>query len=323
MNMISKASVLSQLDSISVLVVGDLMLDRYWYGDVRRVSPEAPVPVVEMKREVDGLGGSGNVAANLASLGIKAEVIGVIGDDITGQILRDKLAEIGVLYNFRRWGNKGRTTLKTRVLAQGQQICRIDWESQNKLGLIDSDLDLDYLESRVRLHDAVIVSDYAKGCVSQRVIDRILKASSQSKIFLAFDPKPGRMLDFSGFDLITPNRNEALQLVAGMNQSSNNEDLDLVSDIIMRRWKLRNLVITLGEDGIYLKSGSGEKVLLPTVAKEVFDVSGAGDTVIAVLTALMASGVDAPTAVQLANRAAGIVVGKVGTATVSRSELFD
>ena len=302
------------LDKTSVLVVGDIMLDQYICGNVNRISPEAPVPIVDINCEFQTLGGAANVAANLASLGVKCELLGIVGADRAGDELRMELKKQGIKFE---WFIRSSTITKTRIVAHKQQICRIDKEQSPFSYSIDETSLIEVLKQTAKKYDAVIISDYAKGVVSQCVIDALRTVESQKNLFLALDPKPKHQLDIRGLDLLTPNRNEALQLSGLIEGGCSNEE---IAQKIIEDSYPANLVITLGENGMLLAQ-SNDIVTYPTMAKQISDVSGAGDTSVAVLTVAIAGGLPAKQAVQLANMAAGIVVGKFGTATATRDEL--
>jgi D-beta-D-heptose 7-phosphate kinase/D-beta-D-heptose 1-phosphate adenosyltransferase len=299
-------------------VVGDVMLDRYLWGGVRRISPEAPVPVVEVQRESATAGGAANVALNLASLGVRTEVFGLVGDDASGREVAGLLGRHGVALDERLVRSGLNTITKSRIMAQRQQVCRLDWEARPDRYALTA-VELDLLAQRAAAYDAVILSDYAKGVISQPVINRLRELAQQKPLFLAMDPKPKRSLDVSGMHLLTPNRGEALEL-SGLSQEAA-ASLDDLCSAIQRRYDPEHLVVTLSEEGILLWSRTGARRRFPTVAREVADVSGAGDTVVATLTAALAGGVAPADAVHLANVAAGLVVAKLGTATVTRAEL--
>jgi D-beta-D-heptose 7-phosphate kinase/D-beta-D-heptose 1-phosphate adenosyltransferase len=311
---------LSFLDQVSVLVVGDVMLDRYLWGGVRRISPEAPVPVVEVQRESATAGGAANVALNLAALGVRAEVFGLLGDDASGREVAGLLGQHGVTLDDRLVRPGLHTITKSRVMAQRQQVCRLDWEARpDRYALTATELDL--LAERAAAHHAVILSDYAKGVIAQPVVDRLREVARRQGLFLAMDPKPKRALDVSGMHLLTPNRGEAIELSGLSADAAGAASLDELCEAIQHRYNPEHLVVTLSEEGILLWSRTGARRRFPTVAREVADVSGAGDTVVATLTAALAAGVVPADAVHLANVAAGLVVAKLGTATVTRAEL--
>lgn len=308
-------------DRVSVLIVGDVMLDRYLWGEIKRISPEAPVPVVEIERETHTLGGAANVANNLSALGVRCELFGVVGDDPHGAELQAMLAGRNLAFDPRLVRPGAGTITKTRIIAQRQQLCRLDKESSpDAYSLADGGL-LDLLASKAALHDAVIISDYAKGVVCQRTIDTLRQVRAQRRNFLALDPKPQHTLSIGGFDLITPNFPEALQL-AGLSAGSRLQHKpDEVAASILEKYQPAHLVITMGDKGMLLLSKNSPVRHFPSVVRQVADVTGAGDTVFSTLATAMAAGVSPEMAVHVANTAAGVVVGKFGTATVTRDEL--
>jgi D-beta-D-heptose 7-phosphate kinase/D-beta-D-heptose 1-phosphate adenosyltransferase len=303
-----------------IIVIGDLMLDQYLIGEAKRISPEAPVPVVNIMRQVSTAGGAANVANNLAALGVKVQLVGVIGDDDNGKEMIGYLNGVGIDTSgvIARPGLK--TITKSRVVASNQQICRIDWDGDSSQLCIRRD-ELNDKVAAIQNSDAVIISDYAKGVVNQLLIDEIKTVARNFGVFVAVDPKPKRALDISGINLMTPNRSEALELCGKKNQVSQAVDISEIADIIHNRFKPQYLVITLSEDGILYSPGVGKAEVFPTVACEVADVSGAGDTVVAILTAAIVSGIAPCDAVKIANIGAGIVVSKRGTATASIQEI--
>lgn len=315
---------LAALPSLRILVIGDLMLDHYIWGEVQRISPEAPVPVVHAVRDSHTAGGAANVALNLSSLGAAASLVGTLGDDEAATRLLSllKSSRVETANCFRR--PEIPTIVKTRVIARTQQVCRIDREGARQAYAADALPDFDIrLDAAVRSADAVILSDYAKGVITQSLTDRVLDLAHRRGKLVAVDPKPARKLDFSRADLTTPNRHEALEL-AGLPEPGPGEEypLEEVCLRIHQRFAPGLLVVTLGADGMAIcRHGKVEEVL-PTRAREVFDVSGAGDTVIATLTAALAAGASPVDATRLANLAAGIVVSKIGTATVTPEELL-
>ena len=299
------------------------MLDHYIWGDVSRISPEAPVPVVHVQRDTYTAGGAANVAHNLAALGVNTELIGIVGKDEAGQRLRDLLTQNNIHSERCVTSSAAPTIVKTRVMARMQQVCRIDREGarahygrEAEEGLLAK-----VAEALVGVH-AIILSDYAKGAINQTVLDGILAAAKQQNILVAVDPKPARQLDLRGVGLLTPNRHEALEL-AGLPEPVKGEDYPLagVCGRIHEKFHPALLVVTLGADGMALSRAGRVEQVIPTAAREVYDVSGAGDTVIATLTAALAAGADAAEAVHLANHAAGVVVSKIGTAVVTPDEL--
>lgn len=314
------ASILTAIRGLDILVIGDLMLDHYIWGDVHRISPEAPVPVVHAARESHTAGGAANVALNLASLGIPVRLAGALGRDAAGEKLLALLGGAGIDTTLCLSQPQRPTIVKTRVIARTQQLCRIDHEAASSAYSLECSAGL--LDA-IGQSDAVIISDYAKGVISQPLLDTLLVHAGRHGKILALDPKPSRKLAFRGASLITPNRHEALEL-AGLPEPGPGEPypLDQVCRGIQERHSPELLIITLGADGMAICRGGKVEQTLPTRAREVFDVSGAGDTVIATLTAALAAGAAAPDAAKLANLAAGVVVSRIGTATVTPEDLL-
>jgi D-beta-D-heptose 7-phosphate kinase/D-beta-D-heptose 1-phosphate adenosyltransferase len=311
-----------------ILVLGDVMLDHFLWGKVARISPEAPVPVVEFERESFVPGGAGNVARNLADLNVATELLGVIGRDDTANHLRrvlkhDRIGYLGLLADERR-----QTSVKTRIVAHRQQIVRVDRESRADLNDLMTRRLLRALESALVGCDAVVVGDYAKGVVTQVVLDGIKRLCHERGIWLSVDPKPAHHLNLEGASLLTPNRKEAFEL-AGKTEQARGESpphdavLLSVAEHLLEKLHPALLLITLGDQGLLLCQRGHPPFYVPTVAREVFDVSGAGDTTIASFTLAITAGASPVEAAIFANHAAGVVVGKVGTATVRPEELIE
>ncbi|MEY4083660.1 MAG: hypothetical protein RL483_1029 [Pseudomonadota bacterium] len=299
---------------VRVLVVGDLMLDRYWWGEVDRISPEAPVPIVRVGQAEDRLGGAANVARNIASLGAKALLMGVIGSDQVGRELRALLVQEGIEDRLLE-DPQIQTTLKLRVLGRQQQLIRLDFEAQPTHEVLKNK----QAEFRRALDavDLVIMSDYGKGGLTH-IKDLIALAREMGKPILV-DPKGDDYDRYSGATLLTPNRSEFFQ-VAGRAQDE--ADFEHRAQALRAKLQLAHLLVTRSEEGMTLFSATAPVFHVPAQAREVFDVSGAGDTVIATLAVALGAGYDMESAVRLANRAGGIVVGKLGTATLTIDELF-
>jgi len=318
------ASILTKIADLRFLVIGDLMLDHYIWGEVQRISPEAPVPVVFAARESETAGGAANVALNLASLGALACLAGSLGEDGEGGRLLALLDSASIDTKLCKRSATRPTIIKTRVIARTQQLCRIDREGPRASYALDGEPSiLEQLEPAISLCDALIISDYAKGVITQPLVDTILSLAKRHGKIIAVDPKPSRKLAFHGVDLITPNRYEALEL-AGIPEPAPGEryPLEEAARRINQSLAPRHLIITLGAEGMAICSGGIVQTILPTRAREVYDVSGAGDTVIATLTAALAAGADPVAAAEFANLAAGIVVSKITTATPTPSELL-
>ncbi|HVY69614.1 MAG TPA: D-glycero-beta-D-manno-heptose-7-phosphate kinase [Verrucomicrobiae bacterium] len=310
-----------------LLVLGDVMLDQFIWGRVSRISPEAPVPVVEVQRESFMPGGAANVARNLTSLGAAAEMLTVVGRDQAAPQLRALLEEQKVGCAGMLAVSTRTTTRKVRVIAHLQQIARVDRESRTELdGALARRL-LVALEAGLPKADAVIIGDYGKGIVTQALLDQVKRLCRERGVWLSFDPKPVRHLDLGGLSLITPNRKEAFEL-AGISDESRatnplkDQPLLQVAAKLLASLKPALLLITLGDQGMLLCQRGKSPVHIPTVAQEVFDVSGAGDTVIGSFTLAIAAGASPLEAAIFSNHAAGVVVGKLGTATVSPAELL-
>lgn len=303
-----------------VIVLGDLMLDEFIWGRVRRISPEAPVPVVEIERQTLALGGAGNVASNLVSLGARPVPIGVVGDDDAAVRLKLAFARSGLATESLVVDATRPTTLKTRIVAHNQQIVRADRESRSA---IDSDTEIRVVqafERELETADAVVVSDYNKGLLTPAVLERVLKAARARNRLVCLDPK---LRDFSRYQpvtVITPNHQEAVS-AAGLDDDGEDSVIQ-AGRRILELLDSQAVLVTRGEEGMSLFTDDGEVTHIPTVAREVFDVTGAGDTVIATLALGLAAGASAIEAAILANHAAGVVVGKVGTATVTPEELL-
>jgi len=310
---------LRRLRRLRILVVGDVMLDHYIWGDATRISPEAPVPVIDIARDSWTAGGAANVALNLASLGAQCTVVGHFGADESGRRLEDLLRERGI--ESVSTPGEAPTIVKTRVLVRQQQLCRLDREAapaayEVPLGPLTA-----LIGPALAACDAVILSDYAKGILNNTVLRELTRLARAKGKLIALDPKPRRGLAFDGLDLITPNKREALQL-AGLEPSPHAPfPAAEVCARLHERHATRHLVVTLGEEGMLLSTGGKIRKVIPTAAREVFDVSGAGDTALAGLVLALAAGSSLEKAAQFANAAAGVVVGKLGTATVTPAEL--
>jgi rfaE bifunctional protein kinase chain/domain len=297
-----------------VLVVGDVMLDRYWFGDVSRISPEAPVPIVHVTKTEERPGGAANVARNIASLGGQATLLSVVGDDEPGRTLATLLAQDRVATHFHKDASLP-TTVKLRVIGRQQQLMRIDFETPPSREVLEDKLD-DF-ESMVDAHDVVILSDYGKGGLTH--VTKMIDAAKRHGKRILIDPKGDDYSKYRGATLLTPNRSEFREV---MGKWRDDADLAQRAEKLRDDLSLEALLVTRSEEGMSLFTAT-EVLHEPTQAREVFDVSGAGDTVIATIGLMMAAGADVSTAVRIANRAAGVVVGKLGTATLSRAELTE
>ena len=307
------------LSDTKVIVVGDILMDEYVWGDVSRISPEAPVPVVEVKQETKMLGGAANVANNIASLGGTPILCGVIGDDQTGREIVDTMMQKGLGTDgiIREPGRP--TSIKTRVVAHNQQVVRFDREERKRLNNESIKQILDFIQQMEGSYEAVIVTDYGKGVVSAELMEGLRELLSDSKTLIAVDPKTGNFEFYQGVDVITPNHHEAA--VFCRMEIVDEQSLVQAGRHMLKELNCGSVLITQGKDGMTLFERNGEISHIPTVARKVFDVTGAGDTVISALCLGLASGMDLRSAAMIANFAAGIVVGEVGTSTVGVEDL--
>jgi rfaE bifunctional protein kinase chain/domain len=316
------AELIQAMRARKVVVLGDVMLDEFVWGDVTRISPEAPVPVVDIRRESVHLGGAANVLANLVALGARACVIGVIGNDAAGTRLRASLKESSPWQNDDYLlVDEGRpSTTKTRIIAHNQLVVRADREQRTPVnGPIEARI-IEMLKEAINDADAFVVSDYDKGVVTPRILGEVLPLA-HARIPVLIDPKLRNFLHYQPSSLITPNHYEALRM--SDLEVDSDEGLHQAARVIREKVKCDAVLITRGDRGIMLLEGDNAPVFVGTAAREVYDVTGAGDTVIATLAAALSAGATMLEAANLANHAAGIVVGKLGTATVSGDELLE
>jgi len=311
---------LQKISRLRILVIGDVMLDHYIWGDATRISPEAPVPVVDIARDSFTAGGAANVALNIASLGAKCTVAGFFAKDEAGAKLSKILGEKKI--STIATPGTGATIVKTRVLVQHQQLCRLDREAGPSAYRIAPDKIEALFSKAIQECDAVVFSDYAKGILTDELVERVSKLAREAGKLIALDPKPKRKLHFHDLDLITPNRREALQLAGIEPEPHTPFPAEEVCAQLYKLYGTHNLVITLSEDGMLLSTEGKISQTIPTAAREVFDVSGAGDTALASLVLALTAGSDLETAALFANAASGVVVGKLGTATVTPAELL-
>lgn len=311
-----------------VLVIGDIMLDEFVWGRVSRISPEAPVPVVEVVEETSYPGGAANVARNLAEFTSQVRVLGLIGPDPAGITLRSLLDHGGINSDCLIEQPDSRTIVKTRIIARQQQVVRVDRE--RALAVVGPAFDK--LVTRVREvapeTDIIIFEDYGKGLITQAVKNAVCAIATEFAIPVCVDPNPGNPIDWSGVDVIKPNRSEAFA-AAGVKLSEPDDDpladkpLLETGRRLVEKWGASQLLVTLGEHGMILFADDAPPYHTPTRAREVFDVSGAGDTVIALYSLALASGASPQESAEIANHAAGVVVGKLGTATLTPAELIN
>jgi len=328
--------IVSKFNKAKVLVIGDLILDEYIIGSVERISPEAPVPIVWANKSTFVPGGAANVAYNIRSLGGNVSLSGVIGRDekaasLVAQLGKNKIRTNGI---FSEAGRP--TTLKTRIIAGHQQVVRVDWEHTRSLSVALNRKIIDFVKKSIKNFDSLIIEDYGKGVVNAQLLKEITALATGAKKIIIVDPKEDHFQFYRGVTTITPNRKELENAVRNLKIKdrsnsfrADNDRLSTVRDInraakeIIKYLDLESLLVTLGEEGMYLlEKNSNKSIHIPTMAQEVYDVSGAGDTVVSVFSLALACGAPKEEAAYLANLAAGIVVGKLGTATASRSELL-
>ncbi len=319
MNRAALKKTLQRFSRCHVLILGDVMLDEYMWGTVSRISPEAPVPVVAVRSETVKVGGAGNVATNVAALGGRASLIGVVGNDAAAERLGHELELAGVKSDGLIVDASRPTTIKSRVVAGSQHVVRFDRESDAPVSRPIRRRVVAAVQERLPKADVLLISDYAKGLVGPGLVREILGLAARHRTPVAVDPKVQHLNLFTGVTLVAPNHHEA---AAATRVSVRSEaDLLRVGQMLLRRLKARAVLITRGEQGMSLFEAGKPVVHIPTVAREVYDVTGAGDTVMGALSLALAAEADMHTAAVLANYAAGVVVGKRGTATVTRAEL--
>ena len=332
----SLKTILARFNKAKVLVIGDLILDQYIWGSVERVSPEAPVPVLWAKKRTYVPGGASNVANNIASLGGKACLLGVVGDDPQARTFMSTLKNRAIDTDGI-FVEKGRQTImKTRIIAGHQQVVRVDWEDTVPIKAETRERLQDFIQKKVKDFDAVIIEDYGKGLLDDFLLHVITNESHKQKKIVTVDPKEDNFEYYRGATCITPNRKETQNAIRYLKMKDakgefkiyndslvEDCDIDKAGKTILDHLELESLLITLGEHGMRLFEAGKKPLYIPTVARKVFDVSGAGDTVIATFTLCLAAGASKKDAAHLANFAAGIVVEKVGTETTNKEELLE
>jgi len=314
-------NIISSFKNKKILVVGDLILDEFIWGNVSRISPEAPVPVVWVKNESFMPGGASNVANNINALGGKAYLAGVIGSDERAAILKGELIHRGVDIEGVIMDKERPTTLKTRVIAHQQQVVRIDKENIEPVRNSTLKKLANYIEKNINLMDGVIVEDYGKGLITSKLLNQIIPIIKAKKKIIAVDPKEENFSYYKGVTLLTPNNAEASKAV-GFDIKDKNS-LKKAGFELLRKLKTRIVLITLGENGMMVFEQGKTPKKIETIAQEVFDVSGAGDTVVSTYTLALISGANSIQAAHIANCAAGVVVGKVGIAIVNQEEIIN
>ena len=310
---------ISKFDQCRLLVIGDLMLDEYLWGEVDRISPEAPVQVVTIQKEDFTLGGAGNVVNNAVALGAKVFTAGVIGTGRNGQVLLERFNELGVDTSLIIHEPDRATTQKTRIIAANQHVLRIDRETKQDISGQTLEKIIRLIEDKMPDIDVVLISDYGKGLITKNLLSKVIASAKKHEKMIIVDPKGLDFSKYSGVSLLTPNKKEAA-LASGV-EIDDDSSLEKAANKILENISLDNLLITCGKDGMVLFGKNKTPFRVRAKSRQVFDVSGAGDTVLAVFGLAVASGASIHNSVALANTAAGIVVGKVGTATVSKQEL--
>ncbi len=312
---------ISSFDRARVLVVGDLILDEFIYGNVSRISPEAPVPVVWVDKESFMPGGASNVANNIRALGGQVYLAGVVGDDSRGETLRGLLKKKGVNCDGIFSDKDRPTTQKTRVIAHHQQVVRIDREVIKPVAEATLKEIIHFIGTQIDVIDALIIEDYGKGVIVPSLVREIVKIARKHKKIITVDPKETHFSYYRGVTTLTPNHHEAAAMVGF--KIKDEASLEKAGRKMLQKLKCETALITLGENGIAIFQEGEKMIKIPTVAQEVYDVSGAGDTVISTYTLARAAGANAIEAAHIANCAAGIVVGKLGVAVTSREELTE
>lgn len=312
-------SIINSFKNANVLVLGDLIMDHFIWGKVRRISPEAPVPIVEVNSESLMLGGAANVANNIHSLCGKVLVCGVIGKDETGKNIVHELTSKGISANGVVVENNRPTSVKTRVIAHSQQVVRFDRENRDNIHVDTMKIIIDYMKQELNSIDIIVISDYSKGVISDELVKEVITIARKSGTPVAVDPKVSHFDFYKYATIVTPNNDEASD-ASGVD-IKDNASLLRAGEVLLNKLGSDAILITRGEHGMSLFENTDEITNIPTVAKEVYDVSGAGDTVIGTVSLAIASGASFKEAAVLSNFAAGIVVGKIGTATVTPEEL--
>ncbi|MDD5107953.1 MAG: D-glycero-beta-D-manno-heptose-7-phosphate kinase [Candidatus Omnitrophica bacterium] len=329
-------NIIRRFNKAKILVVGDLILDEYIWGSVDRISPEAPVPVVWANKRTFVPGGTANVANNISSFGARVSLLGVTGDDANAKILLNELKKRKISSQGIFVENNRHTTVKTRILAGHQQVVRVDWEHTHALAEELNAKILKYIEKNIKSFDAIIIEDYGKGVINVALLKELISLAKINKKIITVDPKEENFRYYHGVTAITPNRKELENAIRNLKiQDTANrfrintdklftdKDVDIAAREILEYLNLDSILITLGEQGMKLLEKDGYLTHIPTQAQEVFDVSGAGDTVISIFTLALCAGASKLEAAHIANFSAGIVVGKLGTAVTNQAELLE
>ncbi|MEM6915601.1 MAG: PfkB family carbohydrate kinase [Verrucomicrobiota bacterium] len=327
---ITSEALLERFSQQRILVLGDVMLDWFIWGSVSRISPEAPVPVVEVQRESRYPGGAANVARNITPFGTHTELAGLYGTDPNGMLLADTLAECGIGTRLCLEDESIPTITKTRVVARQQQVVRIDREKLHPISGGQVESLMEKLSPVLSGLDGIIIEDYGKGLITAELVETLLAACASYNLVITVDPKPGNPIAWRGVTTVKPNRSEAFAC-AGVEDVNRDTGLDPLADepllsvgkALLEKWACPQVLLTLGEQGMLVFTEGEEPILMPAKAREVFDVSGAGDTAIAIYTLGLCSGLSASLAAGIANLASSIVVGKLGTSPIEKEELLE
>lgn len=314
-------SIIQKFSNVKVLVVGDVMLDQYLWGSVERISPEAPVPVVKLRKTSLVVGGAANVAANVAGFGAEPFLVGAVGDDREAELFPPLLKKLNISAEHLVKIRNRPTTVKTRVVAHNQHVVRIDQEENGPLNAPEEGKIWKKIERLLNKTDIVVVSDYAKGVLTENLLTRLITQAKKKRKIILIDPKGRDYSKYMGADIITPNRFEAA--MACNLQPDGQSVVEEAGRTLLRKLKLGSVLITQGEDGMTLFQKNGKSVHLDALARKVYDVTGAGDTVIAALGVSLGSGADLLEASEVANISAGIVVEEIGTTTITLKKLQD
>ncbi len=318
---ISLRQIIKQMQSKRILVIGDVMLDEYIYGKVTRISPEAPVPVVQVTKEFFCPGGAANVARNLADFGVQTLLCGLAGDDGNGKRLKRLLHQATINSDGLLLRKEFTTIVKTRIIARQQQLLRVDLGGRRRLERDDLNQVVSFIQRMIHTIDAIIIEDYGKGFITQSLVNHLLAMADRAQKIITVDPNVNNPLHWHGVTMVKPNRHEAF-VAASMPYSEERSQLIKVGETLLQMWQIPYLLITLGEEGMMLFEPNAPPFHSPTRAREIYDVSGAGDTAIAFFTAALVCGISAQQATEIANHAAGVVIGKIGTATLTPDELI-
>lgn len=314
-------SLIKRFSKVKILVVGDVMLDRYWWGSVERISPEAPVPVVRLEKTSEAAGGAANVAANIAGLGAKPYLIGIIGNDSEGRLLKGELEKQNVPAEFLVKLEGKPTIVKTRIVAHNQHVVRIDREESENLGKNQEEKLWKKFEPLLEETDLVLISDYAKGVLTENLLLRLITQANEKNKKVFVDPKGKDFSKYRNATILTPNKREAID--ADKFTEGEKADLDKVGEDLINSLNLESMLITKGDKGMSLYRRKQKPIHLNSLARKVYDVTGAGDTVISSLAVAYAAGASLEEAAEIANVAAGLVVEEVGTTIITREKLIE